>query len=55
MLVAPLVLAGGLAAATAIGIVLVESRQPPVGQFIEVDGLRLHYTDRGAGPVQKIH
>jgi pimeloyl-ACP methyl ester carboxylesterase len=24
---------------------------PPIGRFIEVDGARLHYLDRGAGPV----
>lgn len=27
-----------------------ERRHPPRGRFIEVDGVRLHYTDRGDGP-----
>ncbi len=27
-----------------------ERKHPPEGRFIEVDGVRLHYTDRGAGP-----
>ena len=33
-----------------------ERRHPPGGHFIEVDGVRLHYTDRGTGrPVVLIH
>ena len=33
-----------------------ERRHPPKGSFIEVDGVRLHYTDRGTGsPVVLIH
>lgn len=28
-----------------------EARTPPAGAFIEVDGVRLHYVDRGEGPV----
>lgn len=28
-----------------------ESNHPPVGKFVEVDGVRLHYVDRGSGPV----
>lgn len=33
-----------------------ERRHPPEGRFIEVDGVRLHYTDRGAGrPVFLLH
>jgi pimeloyl-ACP methyl ester carboxylesterase len=28
----------------------VECRNPPTGQFIEVDGVRLHYVERGKGP-----
>lgn len=33
-----------------------ERRHPPRGRFIEVDGVRLHYTDRGAGrPVVLLH
>lgn len=27
-----------------------EAANPPVGQFVEVDGVRLHYVDRGDGP-----
>jgi pimeloyl-ACP methyl ester carboxylesterase len=33
-----------------------EQQHPPKGDFIEVDGVRLHYTDRGKGsPVVLIH
>ncbi|WP_205963661.1 alpha/beta fold hydrolase [Roseicella aquatilis] len=33
-----------------------ERRHPPQGRFIEVDGVRLHYTDRGTGtPVVLVH
>jgi pimeloyl-ACP methyl ester carboxylesterase len=33
-----------------------EQRRPPNGAFVEVDGIRLHYTDRGRGsPVVLIH
>ena len=33
-----------------------ERRHPPEGRFITVDGVRLHYTDRGAGnPVVLVH
>ena len=28
---------------------LAERRNPPRGRFVEVDGVRLHYTDRGSG------
>ncbi|ATY31103.1 alpha/beta fold hydrolase [Sphingomonas psychrotolerans] len=28
-----------------------EAKTPPAGEFIEVDGVRLHYVDRGEGPV----
>jgi len=28
----------------------IERRYPPIGEFVEVDGLRLHYLQRGAGP-----
>jgi pimeloyl-ACP methyl ester carboxylesterase len=35
---------------------LTEHRHPPEGSFIEVDGVRLHYSDRGTGrPVVLIH
>lgn len=33
-----------------------EAETPPVGRFIEVDGVRLHYVERGAGrPVVLLH
>jgi hypothetical protein len=33
-----------------------ERQNPPKGSFIEVDGVRLHYSDRGTGrPVVLIH
>ena len=33
-----------------------ERRHPPAGTFIDVDGVRLHYSDRGAGrPVVLLH
>ena len=33
-----------------------ERRHPPAGAFVEVDGVRLHYTDRGSGrPVVLVH
>ena len=33
-----------------------ERRHPPAGSFVEVDGVRLHYSDRGAGrPVVLLH
>ncbi|MBP9233374.1 MAG: alpha/beta hydrolase [Hyphomonadaceae bacterium] len=28
----------------------VESKHPPLGDFVTVDGVRLHYVERGAGP-----
>jgi pimeloyl-ACP methyl ester carboxylesterase len=28
----------------------VERRNPPAGKFVDVDGVRLHYIERGAGP-----
>jgi len=44
-------LAVGLALFTALTARRAETSAPPVGRFIEVDGARLHYLDRGAGPV----
>jgi pimeloyl-ACP methyl ester carboxylesterase len=41
---------GALAVLNAFAAKRAERRHPPQGQFIEVDGVRLHYTDRGAGP-----
>jgi len=55
------VAAGAVAAAVlALGNYLVarrtERRHPPEGSFIVVDGVRLHYSDRGQGsPILLIH
>lgn len=32
------------------GVWIIESRFPPVGQFVDVDGQRLHVIDQGEGP-----
>lgn len=39
-----------LLAFSVAGTVWIEHRYPPQGQFIEVDGLRLHYVMQGEGP-----
>jgi pimeloyl-ACP methyl ester carboxylesterase len=44
---------------TLLGLVLftawtahqVETKMPPRGKFIDIDGVRLHYVDKGSGPV----
>jgi len=41
----------GLALFTALTVRRAETLAPPIGCFIEVDGARLHYLDRGTGPV----
>ncbi|WP_431271342.1 alpha/beta fold hydrolase [Dankookia sp. P2] len=41
---------GGLALLNSLAAKRAERRHPPQGRFIEVDGVRLHYTDRGTGP-----
>lgn len=49
-----LVAAGALAAAYLVvrsKTKQAEADHPPAGQFVEVDGVRLHYLERGAGPV----
>ncbi|MFC7738899.1 alpha/beta fold hydrolase [Roseomonas sp. GCM10028921] len=47
---------GGLALVNHLAARRAERRHPPEGSFIEVDGVRLHYTDRGTGsPVVLIH
>ena len=56
----PLVLGAAALAALALGNIAValwtERRHPPRGRFVDVDGVRLHYTDRGQGsPVVLIH
>jgi len=44
-------LLGGLALFTALTARQAESLAPPAGRFVEVEGARLHYVDRGSGPV----
>ncbi|MFC7475742.1 alpha/beta fold hydrolase [Dankookia sp. GCM10030260] len=47
---------GALAVLNGVAARLAERRHPPQGRFVEVDGVRLHYTDRGTGkPVVLIH
>ena len=47
---------GALALANQAAARRAEREHPPRGRFIEVDGVRLHHTDRGAGrPVVLIH
>ncbi|MDQ1902265.1 alpha/beta hydrolase [Paracoccus sp. WLY502] len=54
-----LAVAGVLAATAVVNHQLArraERRNPPVGQFIEVDGIRLHYLERGEGsPLVLLH
>jgi pimeloyl-ACP methyl ester carboxylesterase len=46
----------GLALANHLAARRAERRHPPEGRFVEVDGVRLHYRDRGTGtPVVLIH
>lgn len=48
--------AGALAIGNHVVAWRTERRHPPEGAFIEVDGVRLHYSDRGQGsPVMLIH
>ena len=51
--------AAGLAALAVINYAVArraERKHPPEGRFIEVDGVRLHYTDRGTGrPIVLLH
>jgi pimeloyl-ACP methyl ester carboxylesterase len=54
-----LAIAVALIVLTLLGLVLftawtahqVENKMPPRGKFIDIDGVRLHYVDRGSGPV----
>jgi pimeloyl-ACP methyl ester carboxylesterase len=41
----------GAAAFNAVRARRAEESNPPVGSFIEVDGVRLHYLERGSGPL----
>ena len=43
-----------LAAANYLVARKAERQHPPSGSFIEVDGVRLHYSDRGAGAVMPL-
>ena len=56
LLVILLAVGGGLWAYTAWFAARAEAAYPPVGEFVEVEGARLHYVDRGEGvPVVLIH
>jgi hypothetical protein len=33
----------------------VEKALPPLGRFIDIDGSRIHYLDRGSGPTHPLH
>jgi pimeloyl-ACP methyl ester carboxylesterase len=47
---------GALALVNHVAARSAERRHPPKGKFIDVDGVRLHYSDRGTGqPVVLIH
>jgi pimeloyl-ACP methyl ester carboxylesterase len=41
---------GGLAAFSAAAARKAEAAVPPIGEFIDVNGERIHYVDRGSGP-----
>jgi pimeloyl-ACP methyl ester carboxylesterase len=49
-----LIAGAGAMAATALAVRHLankaEGQSPPVGQFVTIDGIRLHYTDHGDGP-----
>ena len=51
LLVLGALVVAGLALFTAIIARTVEKAVPPRGQFIEIDGDRIHYVDKGNGPV----
>jgi pimeloyl-ACP methyl ester carboxylesterase len=57
--VAAVVAAGALAATALLNRLLAkkaEQDNPPAGQFLEVDGVRLHYVERGSGePLVLLH
>ena len=47
---------GALALYSGYGAWRIQRHHPPVGQFVEAAGLRLHYVDRGTGaPVVLLH
>jgi pimeloyl-ACP methyl ester carboxylesterase len=43
-------LSGGFGLFTALTARQAQALAPPIGRFLEVDGARLHYLDRGTGP-----
>lgn len=43
--------AAGAAAFNAVRARRAEEANPPIGRFVEVEGVRLHYLERGSGPV----
>lgn len=49
-LAAAILLTAALAALTHGMAWQTERNHPPIGRFVEVDGIRLHYTERGSGP-----
>ena len=56
ILLITLIILAVLAVANYAAARLAERRNPPKGAFIEVDGVRLHYSDRGTGrPVVLVH
>jgi alpha-beta hydrolase superfamily lysophospholipase len=50
LLVAALVIVAGLVLFTAWTAFQVGKALPPQGQFIDIEGTRIHYVDRGQGP-----
>lgn len=50
VMTATVLLIGGLMLFTAPTAFRVEKALPPQGRFIEIDGARIHYLDRGQGP-----
>ena len=50
LLAVPIVIVAGLVLFTAITARRVEAALPPPGRYIEIDGVRTHYVEMGAGP-----
>ena len=50
VLLAVLLIVGGLAGFSAIAARRIEKAAPPEGGFLDLDGARLHVLDQGAGP-----
>ncbi|HEX6980946.1 MAG TPA: alpha/beta hydrolase [Alphaproteobacteria bacterium] len=49
-IVAPAAVIGALAAMVRFATWRIERRYPPIGTFLNIDGVRLHYVDKGQGP-----